>query len=51
LGYPFLPTLYVALALGVAAALIAHPDTRASSLIGLAIVAAGLPAYALLRRG
>jgi len=38
------------LALAVAGALIVHPATRASSLVGLGIVAAGLPAYALLRR-
>jgi APA family basic amino acid/polyamine antiporter len=49
-GYPFVPVLYVILALAVAGALIVHPATRASSLVGLGIVAAGFPAYALLRR-
>jgi APA family basic amino acid/polyamine antiporter len=48
-GYPFLPALYILLAAGVAAALLLHPKTRGSSLIGLGIVAAGAPVYAVLR--
>ncbi len=49
-GYPFLPALYVVLAAWVAAALLIHEDKRGSSLIGLGIVAAGIPVYFLLRR-
>jgi APA family basic amino acid/polyamine antiporter len=49
-AYPFAPILYIVLALAVAGALLVHPETRVSSLIGLGIVAAGLPGYALLRR-
>ena len=50
LGYPLLPALYIVLAAGVCAALLLHPDTRASSLIGLGIVAAGVPVYCFLKR-
>jgi basic amino acid/polyamine antiporter, APA family len=49
-GYPLLPGLYVLMALAIASVLVVNPATRGSSLIGLVIVAAGLPAYALLRR-
>jgi APA family basic amino acid/polyamine antiporter len=49
-GYPLLPALYLILAIAVAAALLLHPGTRGSSLIGLGIVAAGVPVYALMRK-
>ena len=49
-GYPLLPALYVILAAAVAAALLLHPGTRGSSLIGLGIVAAGVPVHALALR-
>jgi basic amino acid/polyamine antiporter, APA family len=50
IGYPYLPALYIVLAAGVCVALVLHPATRGSSLIGLAIVAAGVPVYHLLKR-
>ncbi len=50
-GFPVVPALYIVAALALAAVLLIHPATRGSSLIGLAIVVSGLPAYAFLRRG
>jgi APA family basic amino acid/polyamine antiporter len=44
-GYPVLPALYIALALGVALLLLLSPQTRAQAISGLVIVLVGLPVY------
>jgi APA family basic amino acid/polyamine antiporter len=49
-GYPVLPALYVAALAFLLVVLLASPQQRTYSALGLVIVAAGLPVYAIWRR-
>jgi APA family basic amino acid/polyamine antiporter len=44
-GYPFTPVLFVLFSLGFIAALLLDPTERKHALIGLGILAAGMPYY------
>lgn len=48
---PLVPGLFVAVVLAVDVLTLASPADRSNALIGLAILAAGVPVYFLLRRG
>ena len=50
LGYPVTPLLYVASVLLLLGNMLADPASRITSLVGMGIIAAGLPAYWLFRR-
>ncbi len=50
LGYPVTPLLYVAAALLLLGNMLVDEKTRVPSLVGLAIIVLGLPAYAFFRR-
>lgn len=50
IGYPLLPALYVLAASGVCAALLVAESTRINALLGLAVIASGLPVYFAWRR-
>ena len=49
-GYPLTPALFVAVVLFVVVATLLDPDERKYALVGLAIVATGVPAYGLTSR-
>ncbi|HEU4681625.1 MAG TPA: amino acid permease [Gemmatimonadales bacterium] len=49
-GYPVLPALYIAALAFLLVVLLASPQQRTYSVLGLAIVAAGIPVYLLWRR-
>jgi basic amino acid/polyamine antiporter, APA family len=50
LGYPVTPLLFVAAELLLLGDMLYEPQSRVPSLVGLGIVAAGVPAYAYFRR-
>jgi basic amino acid/polyamine antiporter, APA family len=50
LGYPYLPGLYIALALGVMVLILLHPTSSTQALFGLVLVVIGIPVYYLWRR-
>ena len=50
-GYPFTPLIYLAATLLLLWSMLAQPEQRSESLAGLAIIAAGLPAYLIFSRG
>lgn len=49
-GYPVLPAVYIVAICGILVALLADPVQRKFSVLGLGLVALGLPVYALWRR-
>jgi APA family basic amino acid/polyamine antiporter len=49
-GYPFTPALFIAVSVAFVAATLRDPAGQRNALKGLAIIAAGLPYYAWLRR-
>jgi APA family basic amino acid/polyamine antiporter len=49
-GYPVLPALYIVALAGILVALLADPVQRKFSVLGLGLVALGVPVYALWRR-
>jgi APA family basic amino acid/polyamine antiporter len=49
-GYPVLPALYIALTSAVAVALLVDHTTRGQALVGLVLVAVGVPVYFMWRR-
>jgi APA family basic amino acid/polyamine antiporter len=50
LGYPLTPAVFIAAALAVDAQMLLDADNRKNALIGLAILACGLPVYWLVAR-
>jgi APA family basic amino acid/polyamine antiporter len=50
-GYPLIPALYIAALAFLLVVLLASPQQRTYSALGLAIVAAGIPVYLIWRRG
>jgi amino acid transporter len=50
-GYPWTPLVFIAVVLFVDAQTFLDPTLRRQSLYGLAIIAAGVPVYALFLRG
>lgn len=50
LGYPFTPAVFIAAALLVNGYTLLDPEARSNALIGLVILAAGLPVYFLMER-
>ncbi len=50
-GYPFVPTAYVVIMLGVLANMIASPEQRAEAVAGLVFIAAGAGVYAVWLTG
>src|SRR5918998_2882120 len=50
-GYPVLPALYIAAIAFLLVVLLADPQQRKFSALGLLIVALGIPVYAMWRRG
>ncbi len=50
LGYPVTPMMFVGAELLLLGSMLADPFSRVPSLVGLGIVAAGVPAYAFFRR-
>ncbi|MCB9878475.1 MAG: amino acid permease [Planctomycetes bacterium] len=46
-GYPFTPAVFIAVALAFIAAVLRDPDERRNALIGLGIIATGVPWYLL----
>ena len=50
LGYPLTPALFIAAILFVDVQTLMIPEKRANALYGLLIIAAGIPAYLLIRR-
>ncbi len=50
LGYPLLPALYIVAAGVVCVTLLLADKTRLNALLGLLVIASGLPAYALWRK-
>jgi APA family basic amino acid/polyamine antiporter len=49
-GYPFTPLLYLSATLLLLWSMLSRPEHRSESLAGLAIIAAGLPAYLIFSR-
>ena len=49
-GYPFTPALFILVSIGFIATLLLNPDERRHALVGLAILAAGIPYYYLMLR-
>ncbi|HVL88411.1 MAG TPA: APC family permease [Candidatus Thermoplasmatota archaeon] len=49
-GYPFVPLLFLASAVFVTAVILLNPSTTLSALIGLALIATGVPAHAWFER-
>lgn len=49
-GYPFTPALFILVAVGFIVAVLSQPGQRTNALIGLAIVAAGVPYYLCWQR-
>jgi basic amino acid/polyamine antiporter, APA family len=50
IGYPVLPALYIALAVGVMALILLHPTSSTQALFGLVLVLIGIPVYFLWRK-
>ncbi len=50
-GYPVLPALYIVAIAFLLVVLLADPQQRKFSALGLLIVALGIPVYAMWRRG
>ncbi len=49
-GYPITPALFILVSIGFIATLLLNPDERRHALVGLAILAAGIPYYYLMLR-
>ncbi len=49
-GYPITPALFILVSIGFITTLLLNPDERRHALIGLAILAAGIPYYYLMLR-
>ena len=49
-GYPVTPALFILVSIGFIATLLLNPDERRHALVGLAILAAGIPYYYLMLR-
>ena len=50
IGYPVLPALYIALAVGVMVLILLHPTSSTQALFGLVLVLIGIPVYFLWRK-